>query len=205
MLNAQIEYQLTADDLVAFRLFDQRNAPLLFPQARNTGRRRALVMWGMMVLLFAFLFLVVPLLLPSGDIKLCNSLAAAVVCIVLLPPVILLVPWLTQRLWLNRRHLAEGVRADIKSGRLGPFKPVSLEATIEGFQVACPDSDSRILWSGVQAVGQDENAIYLYTMPIQAYVVPRRAFADSAQAQEFYETALRCVDAAKKQSPTPLL
>lgn len=205
MLNAQIEYQLTADDVVAFQLFDRRNAPRLFPQARNTGRRRVLIMWGIVAPLFAFLLLFLHLSSPSDGTGHHGAFAAVGVCFVLLPLVLFLAPWLTRRLGLDRRHLAEGVRADIKSGRIGPFKPVSLEATPDGFHIVCPDSDSRILWSGVQGVGQDENSIYLYETPIMVHAIPRRAFADGAQAQEFYETALRGVEAARKQFPTPAL
>jgi len=99
--------------------------------------------------------------------------------------------------------LAKGVRADIASGRIGPLQPVIPETTPDGFQVICPDSGTRFLWSGVQGVGQDENAIYFYITPMTGHVIPRRAFANGAQAQELYETAHRGVDAGKTQSLAP--
>jgi hypothetical protein len=133
----------------------------------------------------------------KGKVPLSTRLAAAAM-VLLAMPMLLLLRLVSRRLGLYRFQVVKQVRRNIASGRVGSFKPVTLEATPEGFQIIHSGGDARLLWTAVQGVAQDDNAIYIYTTATAAYIVPRRAFADSAQAQEFYEAALRCVEAGKK-------
>jgi hypothetical protein len=49
--------------------------------------------------------------------------------------------------------------------------------------------ESITYWHSLHDVGQDENGIYLFNAEQTAFIVPRRAFADEAQAQQFFEQA----------------
>ncbi len=61
-------------------------------------------------------------------------------------------------------------------------------------------------WQSLHEVTQDEHCLYFFTTKETAYVVPRRAFADAAQAEQFYRAALGYWNearGAKAQPPIP--
>lgn len=50
-------------------------------------------------------------------------------------------------------------------------------------------SESKVAWSGVEKIEDDNQYIYIFTGPLQAHVIPKRAFRSSEESQKFLETA----------------
>lgn len=65
----------------------------------------------------------------------------------------------------------------------------TLTLATEGFATSCSANESRISWSGVERIDSDEQYIYIYTSPLQAHVIPKRAFSSAAEAVTFLQTA----------------
>ena len=49
--------------------------------------------------------------------------------------------------------------------------------------------ESRTAWSGVERVDDDNQNIYLFVGPVQAHVIPKRAFENSDDADAFLQMA----------------
>jgi len=191
----RIQYQLTEDDLITFMLFDKRNAPKLFPHARNTWLRQTIAGAGAGLILVIIL-----MLLPGREgnplIPLWPDLALIIALMVL---GLLAFPWFKRYTGLDRALASIQVRANITSGRTGNFKPTNLEIAPDGFQLARSGWDTRVLWTEVECTVQDENAIYIYATPAWAYLVPRRAFENADQAQEFFQAVEGYIEAGRSQ------
>jgi hypothetical protein len=201
----KVEYELTEDDLVDSALFDQRNAPHLFPQARKRGWTHTVLVWVIVLPMLIGLFIVLPLLLifTIARVRSTNTANGIVVGLML---VIWLMTYVLRRLsrrfgW-NRKLVARSVRRANRRGLYDCFGLITTEITPGELLVFRSRGNEQIPWSSFECAVRDENAFFLYTTPARAIIIPRRAFADEAQAQEFYETALRCIEAGKKQFPT---
>lgn len=58
-------------------------------------------------------------------------------------------------------------------------------------------------WQSLHEVAEDEYCLYFFTTKETAYVVPRRAFADAAQATHFYRAALGYWNEARGANAQP--
>ncbi|MCB1592117.1 MAG: YcxB family protein [Alphaproteobacteria bacterium] len=58
-------------------------------------------------------------------------------------------------------------------------------------------SETLYKWSAVKGVDQDRNHIFIFLGPSLAYIVPKRAFADEAAFERFYQKCLEYFNAAK--------
>jgi hypothetical protein len=58
-------------------------------------------------------------------------------------------------------------------------------------------------WQGVHEVAADEHCLYFFTTKETAHVLPRRAFADAAQAEQFYRAALGYWNEARGANAQP--
>ena len=99
-------------------------------------------------------------------------------------PVVFLLQWCLER-WLVRRairQLLEEERPD--RGQLGRHRLVLDEA---GLSESTAVGASRTAWAGVDRVEQNAEYIFIYTTPHAAHVIPKRAFPDPQQAEEFYQ------------------
>ena len=47
----------------------------------------------------------------------------------------------------------------------------------------------RIIWRRIRAVAGDTAHVYVFANDVSAFIIPKRAFADEARAQRFFETA----------------
>jgi|GEM_PF-6002400 len=194
----RVEYQLSADDLTAFKVFSDREGPRLFPEVRwKLGWRRMLLVWGT---LSAVLVGLIGLLEWAGLLRSRAALGA-----LLSLPVGMAAGCaagrLLRRTRLNRLFTAERVRADIKSGRIGPLPHVTMEITPEGVKVRHPGTEVTHYWSHIRRVVSSREAIYLYTTPLTALVVPRRVFSDQAKCRRFHEAALAYWAAGRPEAP----
>lgn len=57
----------------------------------------------------------------------------------------------------------------------------------DGFQVRIGSLENRYDWSDVEAVGQDKNNIYILLNGVLHYVIPKSAWADPDQPEQFFD------------------
>jgi len=69
-----------------------------------------------------------------------------------------------------------------------------VEVSEEGVSDTGDHGQLTIRWSGIGRVREDEHYVYLYTQPDAALVVPKRAFADPAEARELVASARQRVE-----------
>lgn len=58
----------------------------------------------------------------------------------------------------------------------------------DGFRVLTGSQENRYDWSEVEAVGQDKNNIYMLLTGVLHYVIPKSAWKDPDQSQQFFNT-----------------
>jgi YcxB-like protein len=169
----EIEYQLTPEDLFAF----QWRAAYMSPKSRRLRRRPYLYLF--------LAFLLIALLPAIGSSGFVIARVNLVLLVVIFPLVSGLY-WVLQRQMLRRaiHGLVGEEKAD--KGQLGTH---TIALSEQGLVERTAVGESRTSWAGVDRVEQNDDYIFIYTSPIAAHLIPKRAFAGS-QAQEFVDFAL---------------
>lgn len=169
----EVEYEITGDDLFAFQLRAIKKSPLV-----KRARRKAGSYWFLAVLIISLL----PAIGADGFmISRTNFTFLAVVF-----PVGTLIYLLIERR-NTRRAILELVKQEKPNkGQLGvhqlEINEVELvERTVVG--------ESRTNWAGVNRVEQNDEYIFIYTSLVGAHVIPKRAFTDAQEAENFYQLA----------------
>lgn len=188
----KVEYELTEDDLVNCRLHHQRNAARL--SSPSDGWRRfaaqALVHLIYFVLLIALPITLILSLAANWGFDERDPALAVFVCGYLLLLLLSL-----GVLAMNRRRIeAWSVRMAARRGYGElPLRCVA-ETTPEALSVFSADVDCRIRWRGVRRITWDDEEFYIHYATSSPYcvVIPRRAFADDAEAQEFLKEIQGC-------------
>ena len=169
----EVEYDITRDDLFAF----QWRAAFKSPRARRI-RRWSYLVWLIAIIVFA----VLPAIGADGFALSRVSFAFILVAFAIAA----LLQWLLEAplMRVAIRRMLRDEKPD--RGQLGKHHLVLSE---DGVAERTAVHESRTSWSGVDRVEQDADYIFIYTSPNGAHVVPRRAFADARQAEEFCEFA----------------
>jgi hypothetical protein len=167
----EVEYELTPDDLYAF----QWRAAFDSPLSKRTARK-VFFGWFLAVLLVSLL----PAIGPDGFVISRMNFTFLVIAF----PVVILI----QR-FLERRLMRGAIRRllqDEKPGRgqLGKHKVVLTEG---GVVESTAVGESRISWAGVHRIEQNPQYIFIYTSPAAAHLIPKRAFRDMQEAEDFYQ------------------
>lgn len=171
-----VTYTLTAADVAHFQRYLLRRS-----QSWKSPRT-----WGVVVLL---LLLGSFLLAMSSDTK--DFLLTFV-----LPIALVFIFWIVfLRFALARQAKNTPGLGDVQTLQIGPQHFIQTTAT----------SETKMLWRGISDIAQDANYLYLLLNKQRGYLVPKRAFLDSAQAQTFFETAVACWKSAQSGEPAPNL
>ena len=169
----QIEYELTKDDLFAFQW---RSA-----YKSKQGRRGGLMVYLVCFLSFFFMSSL-PTITTDGFHPENFDLRFLVTTFVF----VAILYWAFNRMFMRRAINQMLKQHEQDKGQLGRHQIVLDETgVIESTAVG----ETRTSWSGIDRVEQNEDYIFLYTQPHAAHVVPKRAFADTDDAQSFYEMA----------------
>lgn len=96
--------------------------------------------------------------------------------------------------WQARAMFRRAVREGQSKGVLGPHT-ITLEPDTLREVTAAGEATHK--WSGIAKVAETDDYIFVYTQPFAAHVIPRRAFATSADAASFANRARELHDAAK--------
>jgi hypothetical protein len=169
----EVEYEITPDDLFAF----QWRAAYRSPIVRRARRK---------VYIYVFLTLLLFSLLPAIGYDGFVISRANFLLIAITFPVVALIFWLLDRRQTRRAILELLKEEKPGKGQLGAHKVTLGEAgLVEGTAVG----ESRTSWAGVDRVEQNQDYIFIYTAPIAAHIIPRRAFSSLQEAESFYQLA----------------
>jgi hypothetical protein len=78
-------------------------------------------------------------------------------------------------------------------GQLGRHKVVLTEG---GLVESTAVGESRTSWAGVHRIEQNPRYIFIYTSPVAAHLIPKRAFRDMQEAEDFYQLGTTRKEAA---------
>jgi hypothetical protein len=170
----EIEYELTRRDLYAF----QWRAVFASPRGRR-ARRKVYFLWLLAVVLFA----AVPAIGADGFAISRVNFTFLVIAF----PVVVLFQW-----FLERRLVRSAILQLLKEekpgkGQLGKHRMVVSE---DGLIESTAVGESRISWAGVDRIEQNPEYIFIYTSALGAHVIPKRAFRDTQEAEDFYRRVL---------------
>lgn len=86
--------------------------------------------------------------------------------------------------WNTRRRLRDATFHSV-------LQRQRLELSAEGLKWSGAAGESTTRWSAFSDVVEDAQAAYAYMTSVQAYIIPRRAFADGAAFERFVATIRR--------------
>jgi hypothetical protein len=170
----EIEYELTPQDLYAF----QWRAVFASPRGRR-ARRKVYLLWLLVVLLLA----AVPAIGADGfAISRVNF-----IFIVVAFPIVVVFQWFLERRLVRGAILQLLKEEKPSKGLLGKHRMVMSE---DGLFESTEVGESRVSWAGVDRIEQNPEYIFIYTSAVGAHVIPKRAFRDMLEAEDFYRRAL---------------
>jgi hypothetical protein len=169
----EVNYELTPDDLYAFQLRGLQKSPI----ARRSRRNMYI---GILVALV--ILTIVPAIGSDGFVISRVSIGFLVIPFV----IVVSLTWLIEKRMTRKAILQIVKQEKSEKGQLGRHT-VKLEETavVESTAVG----EQRISWAGIDRVEHDPDCIYIYTTPMSALVIPKRAFASAADAEEFHNLA----------------
>ena len=169
----EVEYVLTPEDLYAF----QRRALQRSPIARRSRRNLYIGVFVALVILT-----IVPAIGSDGFVISRVSIGFLVIPIA----VVASLTWLIEKPMTHKaiRQIVQQEKPE--KGQLGRHT-VKLEESAVAESTAV--GEQRISWAGIDRIEHDPDYIYIYTTPMAAVVIPRRAFASPADAEEFHNLA----------------
>jgi len=172
-----IEYEITLDDLVALTLYHSETAPGM--------RRNRVLLLGMGGVLL--LFAVATTFSTDWKAALSSPMGFLLTILPIVLPIGLL--YYTLSPGMRSRQAKFMVARTYKDGKgHNVFGKHTLTVSPEGLVETIGATEYRTAWASVERIGVTPEYVFIYTSPIQASVVPRRAFADEAASQEFIRT-----------------
>jgi hypothetical protein len=167
----EVEYELTPDDLYAFHWRAAFKSPL-----GRRARRKVYAGWLLALLLISAL----PAIGPDGLVISRANFGFLLVAL----PIVILAQWYLERRLIRRAILQLLKQEKPGKGQLGRHRLVLSE---DGLAERTVVGESRTSWAGVDRIEQSPEYIFVYTSPIAAHVIPKRAFRNVQEAQAFYE------------------
>jgi hypothetical protein len=172
----KVEYTLTPEDYAA--------------SIRNGLRNRPASSRWLHYLLMGAVFLILLSQLAGFVARGAQVQVMAVAPLLLAALLFVFLP-LVQRL-VARRLMADAFRR----GRI-PVTSLTLEVRPEGLAVTTETTASLTIWEGIDRIEVSDTHAFFYLKKAGAQILPRRAFADERDFQEFVESARRYHEAAK--------
>ena len=163
----QIHYQLTVEDIAAFNVHHSRTSRL------SRRRLRLTQLWGI------FCTLVVVMIWPRWS-SLERALFFLAFCSFWLLAYPVYYPWVIKR---NARKIYSEKES---KGVLGKH---SIAIRADGVTERSAVGESRTGWEGIERIAADGQYVYLYIGPLQAHVIPKRAFQNDEEVEAFLQLA----------------
>lgn len=119
---------------------------------------------------------------------------------VLIFPLIFLGIWAIIFPRTYKRSITHNITKTIESGQnKGTIGAHVITITDQYLHEATEVNESRWIWPGIERIEQDADYIFIFTSPILAHIIPKRAFASPEAATAFYTAALGFYKQAKGQ------
>jgi len=179
----QIDYEITVEDAAAFSVYNFRTSP------RIKGRLRRTQVVGIL----ATLVLAIWWPGSSDIVRLIFTILSLILWIFGCP--------LYYR-WAIRRNALKAYSATKSKGVLGKH---TITIDPSGVTEKGSVSESKNTWSGVEKIEDDTQYIYIFTGPLQAQVIPKRAFRSNEESQTFLEAAKTFFSQASNLTDKPAI
>jgi hypothetical protein len=166
-----LEYELTPEDLFAF----QWRAAFDSPRGRRM-RRKVYLGWLLALVLIA----IVPAIGPDG----LTISRVSWTFLLVTYPIVALAQWYLERRLMRRAILGLIAEEKPERGQLGTHR---IAASGDGLVESTAVGESRISWAGVDRIEQNAGYVFIYTAAAAAHMIPKRAFRDAREAEDFYQ------------------
>jgi hypothetical protein len=163
----QVDYQIGLDDIGAFSLHHARTSKL--------SKRRLLSTQIMGV----FSTIILSMVWPGWD----N--VDRIVFFVLIA-LLWLVGYPFYYRWAIKRNIQK-IYSQTESRNVIGEHTIAIEP--EYVTERSPVGESRTAWSGIEKIQSDEQYIYIYVGPLNAFVIPKRAFKSGEESEAFLQQA----------------
>ncbi len=167
----RVDYALALEDVAAFLQYEAKDSPRSRGQPKPRGWL-FLVLLGLMTLIWALTKI-------AGNEPLVYSVADIM-------PVLFVVCLVFYFFWGTML-----LRLQLRSFRQNPrfFERRSLEITPALIAARTESHAGSTAWHAVEWIVEHREHVFFYISKTEAYILPKRAFADERQYQEFLDTA----------------
>ena len=148
-----LEFEITGEDLVAYNVYGATTAPAA---KKQSARYRV---WLSLAVLVALTILI------ASD----GSWFEGVV-FGLVGAAVLWLVWPRLWTWMTRSN----VLRHAKTGGLGTPGPCRIWVDEYGIHDATPNGASSVTWQGIDRIEENASHVFVFTGPLQAYVIPKR-------------------------------
>jgi hypothetical protein len=169
----KVEYTLTLEDAIAFLQYHSRHARQGKGQPRHLG-------WLWLVLLGLVSFLIVTVTL-AGEAPALTLRAWG--------PVLLFVVYAFFYRFGNKLLERQRVRGLRRNPRF--FDKRTLALSPEALTASDQSAANTVRWHAVERIIEQPDHAFFYISQVEAFILPKRAFADERQFEEFVDTARR--------------
>jgi len=169
----EVEFELIKEDYVKFNLYHFAHSPSLRP--RLLRRTIVIIAVWILVLLMLILASETPARAARGFWPLYLG-----------PPIYLLLFFRHSR---AHRRVVERMLEEGKNKGMFGLQQVSLSSA--GISTTSEARRSSSTWEVVERIESTEDSAYFYVSSVEAIIVPRRAFGDDADFEEFVEAGRR--------------
>ncbi len=170
------EYDITEEDLNAFSLYHHNHSPSV--------RRQYLRAWFVPACIWLFVCLVIWHFSNRQQGTPLSNFLALLPLFCGVPAYLLYFPWAYRR--KLRKIVADMLREGKNRGALGRHQ---VAITPEGVTESGAFGQSSSTWQAVERVEKTEKYAFIYTSAVGGVIVPRRAFSNSADFDQFVQSA----------------
>jgi hypothetical protein len=183
----EVEFDLTAEDFIAFNLYHQERLPW--------GRRHPQWPWwvilGVFGVVLGFTTVVAGTDNERGLLATVGVLGGTAV-------------WAGYSLFMWRERIANQVRRELRRSESGLQEGwFRLKIKPEGITVTDEDGRTTLRWQRVERIAVTDDYAFFYVGEKTASILPRRAFATAEEFKNFVETARQYRKADRKGEAAP--
>ena len=190
--NIVVEFERTFDDYVEFSLFHGEHSPALKKQRLFLRAFSGILATALILGIFSLSRLWIedpaqPLFIAFVYVV---GIFCGIVAFVRYPKA-------------SRSAIAKSIRKTLAEGNANAmFGKIIIVFSPEGIFAKGELSETKLMWSSIDKTLQDDKYIYMYTTPLNAFVIPKNAFSSEKQQQEFLDYINDQREKARLSSPT---
>ncbi len=165
----KIEYTLLEEDYIHFNLYHIKNS--------STGRKALMIQKFLSPVMFVFIAYIF------------SSMTETPFIFMFIPMFILSILWLIfyPKYFYNsiKRQSKKMIKEGKSDGLLGKH---TMTLTEEGIYDQNGKGETKVNWSGIQFMKEDDDFFYLYNSSVSSYILPKRALTDEEEFRKFVQS-----------------